>query len=204
MKKRTGLYDLSVIIRIVDIAGRLIRDRDGTVFIVEAVFAEAGEHLNLNGGYGKSEVLSDGSFTYTPTRNLSTWADVLFGKKLQGMLFVGYAKNFGTKSSLFSDNSLGNKTLAKADDLYFSKNSFSNMNQMFRVSPTAIYNFGPKLSVALEMEVTDVQYGDYKKVTVSGSTGDTTVKCLDLHGLATDNLHWVINHRVVGMIRYKF
>ncbi len=42
---------------------------------VKTVFAEAGEHVNLNGGYGISGMKSDGaSYEYTPTRNSSTWA----------------------------------------------------------------------------------------------------------------------------------
>lgn len=161
---------------------------------IKAIFAEAGEHFNLNGGYGKSEVLADGSWTYTPTRNLSTWFSLSYGKKIQYILFGGYCRNFGVKGSLYESNAVPGYALAS--DLYFSKNSYSNMNQMFRLTPSAIYNFGPKLCVGLELEVTDVQYGDYKKV--DGKTYIPT------NGLATENLHWVINHRIQAVFKYTF
>ena len=63
------------------------------------------------------------------------------------------------------------------------------MNQMWRMTPTLIYNLG-KFSLALEYEVTSVQYGswgaDFKK------------------GLATDDLRWVTNNRLQLMTRYTF
>lgn len=150
-------------------------------FAVKAktAFAEAGEHMNLNGGYGVSAINADGSWEYTPTLNSSSWISFKYGgKKLQGVFFAGYVKNLGTKGDLLSPS-----------ELYFSKNSFSNMNQMWRMTPTLIYNLG-KFSLALEYEVTSVQYGtwgtDFKK------------------GLATNDLRWVTNNRLQLMTRYTF
>ena len=159
---------------------------------LKTVFAEAGEHVNLNGGYGISGVKSDGvSYEYTPTRNSSTWASFMYGKKTQWILFAGYVKNFGTKDDLYG----AKDGYAPAANLYFSKNSFSNMNQMYRLTPTVIHNIG-KFAIGLEYELTSVQYGDYKTV------GD--VKFIGANGLAEDNLHWITNHRIQALAKFTF
>ena len=53
------------------------------MFSVKAktILGQAGEHFNLNGGYGISAVNSDGSYEYTPTVNSSTWVSLMYGKK---------------------------------------------------------------------------------------------------------------------------
>ena len=55
----------------------------------KSIFAEAGEHMNLNGGYGVKAVNPDGSYSYTPTRSSAV-------------------QNFGTKEAL-----------ANASDFYY-------------------------------------------------------------------------------------
>ena len=142
----------------------------------KSIYAQAGEHMNLNGGYGVSAVNSDGSWSYSPTRNSSTWVSLSYGKKLQGVLFGGYVRNFGTKDALVGD-------------LYFSKNSFSNMRQMYRIAPELIYNLG-KVAFGLEYEMTSVQYGDFGAA--------------DVYGLANQNIHCVTNHRFQLMVKYTF
>ena len=148
------------------------------LFSVKAktIFAQAGEHMNLNGGYGVSAINSDGSWEYTPTRNSSSWISLRYGKKLQAVLFGGYVRNFGTKEAL-------------AGPLYFSKNSYSNLNRMYRIEPELVYNLG-KVAFGLQYELTSVQYGSF------GAD--------DHFGLATQDLHWVTNHRVLLMAKYTF
>lgn len=148
------------------------------LFSVKAktTFAQAGEHVNLNGGYGVSALKSNGDWDYAPTRNSSTWVSFAYGKKLQAILFGGYVKNFGTKEDLIGS-------------LYFSKNSYSNMNQMWRLSPAVAYNLG-KVTFALEYELTSVQYGKFGLA--------------DTKGLATSDLHWVSNNRLQLMAKYSF
>jgi hypothetical protein len=142
----------------------------------KSIYAQAGEHMNLNGGYGVSAINSDGSWSYSPTRNSSTWVSLSYGKKLQGVLFAGYVRNFGTKDALVGD-------------LYFSKNSFSNMRQMYRITPEVIYNLG-KVAFGLEYEMTSVQYGEFGAA--------------DVYGLANQNIHCVTNHRFQLMVKYTF
>ena len=150
----------------------------------KTVFAEAGDHLNLNGGYGVSQVLSDGNMEYTPTRNSSSWLSLCYGKKVQAVLFAGYVKNFGTKEAL-----AGNGTAPVG--FWFSGNSFDNMNQMYRVTPTVIYNLG-KVAFGLEYERTGVYYGEKSK----GINLET--------GLYDQGLHWVANNRVQALLKFTF
>ena len=164
--------------RITTVSPFLYAEYSKGLFAVKAktIFAQAGEHMNLNGGYGVSAVNGDGSWEYAPTRNSSSWISFSYGKKAQVVLFGGYVRNFGTAKELVGQ-------------LYFSKNSFSNMNRMFRVTPELIYNLG-KVAFGLEYELTGVQYGSFG--------------VNDRHGLATENLHWICNNRIQLMVKYTF
>ena len=72
-------------------------------------------------------------------------------------------------------------------DIYFCKNGFSNLNQMYRIQPEIVYNIG-KLNLGLGYQYTAVQYG----------------KNFNNRALAADDLHWVGNHRVQMMVKYNF
>ncbi len=187
---RAGIDVLSIRPRHLNEAGtRKVNDRittftpfvyaqytDGMLTVrAKSVYAQAGEHLNLNGGYGVSAVHADDSWEYTPTRNSSSWINLVYGKKVQGVFFAGYARNFGTVEPLVGP-------------LYFSKNSFSNLNRLYRLTGELMFNW-EKLTLGLEYEQTGAQYGRF------GAD--------DRYGLATGDLHWVTNHRVQVMLRYS-
>ena len=150
----------------------------------KTTYGEGGEHMNLMSGYAKVGENADGSWNYASMRNSSSWLSLTYGKKWQGVLFLGYVKNFGLADGAASG------PLAKAD-VYFCGNGFSNINQMYRINPQVIYNIG-KLNVGLEYQWTSVQYGEY----VNGT--------LNAKALADKNLHWVGNNRVNMMIKYNF
>ena len=150
----------------------------------KTVYAQAGDHLNLNGGYGVSKINTDGTWEYTASRNSSSWLSLCYGKKAQGILFAGYVKNFGTKDALAG-------AAGVPSGYWFSGNSFDNMNQMYRLTPTFIYNIG-KLALGVEYELTSVQYGDKTK----GMNLD--------NGLYEEGLHWITNHRVQGLVKFTF
>ena len=158
----------------------------------KSVFAEAGEHMNMNGGYGVSKVNADGSYEYTPTRTSSSWISIVYGgkvgaqedkhpQKLQGILFGGYVENFGTKDPL--------ATKADGSLVGFYYPRVKNMNRMWRLTPTLLYTVG-KFQVGIEYDITSVHYSDGK---------------LDAaNGLSQNGLHWVTNHRVQLMTKYNF
>ncbi|MBQ6777341.1 MAG: hypothetical protein IJP52_03415 [Paludibacteraceae bacterium] len=155
----------------------------------KTVLAEAGEHLNMNGGYGVSKIKPGGSYEYTPTRTSSTWVSLVYGGRvgqqedkhpqmLQGILFGGYIRNFGTTHSLVS-----------ADLFYYPR--VTNLNRMWRLTPTLLYTVG-RFQLGLEYEITSAQYGD-------AALG------LNLsNGLADRGLHWVTNHRLQLMTKFNF
>ena len=154
----------------------------------KTTFGESGEHLNLMSGYAKVGVNADGSWDYASLRSSSSWLSMSYGKKWQGVLFLGYAKMLG-----FADELTEGRLLAS--DVYFSGNGFSNINQIYRINPQLIYNIG-KMNLGLEYQWTSVEYGKY-------ITGDDGNKYLNARGLAVDG-HWVGNHRVNMMFKYNF
>ena len=154
-------------------------------FAVKAktTFGEGGEHMNLMSGYVKVGENSDGSWNYASLRNSSSWLSLSYGKKWQGVLFLGYMKNLGLSEAASAPIASG--------DVYFCSNGFSNINQMYRINPQLIYNIG-KLNVGLEYQWTSVQYGEY-----DGGK-------LNAYALADKKLHWVGNNRINLMVKYNF
>ena len=158
----------------------------------KTIFAEAGEHMNMNGGYGVKAVNADGSYEYTPIRTSSSWISLVYGgkvgkqedkhpQKLQGILFAGYSQNLGTKDALATD------AAGKLIGLYSVR--AKNLNSMWRITPTLLYTVG-KFQLGLEYDITSVHYSDGK---------------LDAaNGLSVNGLHWVTNHRVQIMTKYNF
>ena len=154
-------------------------------FAVKAktTFGEGGEHMNLMSGYAKIGEKTDGSWEYASMRNSSSWLSLSYGKKWQGVLFLGYVKNLGLAEAAAAP-------LAKGD-VYFCGNGFSNINQVYRINPQLIYNIG-KMNIGLEYQWTAVQYGEY-----DGGK-------LNAHALADQGLHWIGNNRVNVMVKFNF
>ena len=159
-------------------------------FAVKAktTYGQGGEHMNLMSGYAKVGENEDGSWEYASLRNSSSWLSMTYGKKWQGVLFLGYVKNFGLAEPV-------KEGFIKKDDVYFCGNGFSNINQMYRINPQLIYNIG-KLNLGIEYQWTAVQYGKYSKV--------AEISVLNARALADQDLHWVGNHRVNMMMKYNF
>ncbi len=149
----------------------------------KTTFGEGGEHMNLMSGYAKIGETADGSWEYASMRNSSSWLSLTYGKKWQGVLFLGYVKNLGLAEAAATP-------LAKGD-VYFCGNGFSNLNQVYRINPQLIYNIG-KMNIGLEYQWTAVQYGDY-----DGNN-------LDAYALAQNNLEWVGNNRINMMVKFNF
>ena len=167
----------------------------------KSILAQAGEHMNLNGGYGVTAkhdgVDEDGHWEYTPVRYSSSWISMMYGKKWQGILFAGYAKNLGTANALLVDytDTEGNEYANIANN-YLSKNTYANINSMWRLSPGVVRNWG-KLALSLEWHITSVQYGEFVK---QGGASYVSAK----NGMAENNLHWITNHRLQMMLKYSF
>ncbi len=170
---------------------------------VKSTFAEAGEHLNMLGGYGVSAKYTaageDGHFEYTPTLTSSSWMSISYGRTLKGSLLLGYARNFGTKDNLLEIEQ--GCSLVDASQNYLAKNTYSNLNSTFRVSPMLSYSFGP-LTLGIEYSFSAAEYGEYQSYT--SSDGKTYSQCVSLKGLADSGKHWVGNHRVQLLTKFTF
>ncbi|MBR3286088.1 MAG: hypothetical protein IKI70_07485 [Bacteroidales bacterium] len=150
---------------------------------LKTTVAQDGSQMNLNGGYAvtaASASFNSRDWEFTPTRNSSTWLSLSYGSAWQAVLFAGYVKNFGTA-----------KEILGGDFLYFSKNSYKQMRQMYRLSPTIIRNMG-KVALALECEITGVEYGSR----LNTSNG--------LYEVTGVNDGWLTNTRLQLMLKYTF
>ena len=182
---------------------RICSYSDGTT-ILDAVYARTG--LEVYYGLAPRLMKDAGPYEWESFERFLTrdsdehiasgpWQTLTPGRA-EGVLFGGYVKNFGTAKPLVEDKDQA----GYSSSLYFSGNSFSNMNQMWRLTPTFMYNLG-KFTVGLEYELTSVQYGKYYKY----KEGEKTVSCVNSsNGLATEDLHWVTNHRVQAMVKFTF
>lgn len=202
---RVGMDVLSIKPRWRNSAGDKVDDRITTVspyvyaqyskdaFAVNAkvVYSSAGEHFNMLSGYGVTDVNSDGSWDYAPLHSTASYLSVKYGRKLQVQGMIGYMKNLGTSKSLYEDPANPGYTSTK--NVYISGNGFHNLNQIIRVTPTVVYNLG-KLSFGLEYDITSAQYGKYA---VDGHVNSS-------NGLVDGDLHWVTNHRLLGMVKFTF
>ena len=177
-------------------------------FRAKSILAQAGEHMNLNGGYGVTakyeKTDEDGHWEYTPVRYSSSWVSMMYGKKWQGILFAGYAKNLGTADGLLPDTTYNGVNYADISNNFLSKNTYANINSMWRLAPGIVRNWG-KLALSLEWHITSVQYGELLRLDVVGKDGKKTHSYVQAeNGMAENNLHWITNHRLQMMLKYSF
>lgn len=101
------------------------------------------EHL-LPGGYAVATIDSlSGKRTYTPYNHFFAWGNLIYGKKIQGGLFVGYFKNLGTSEDV------SGPVFARGE----------NIDHAYRISPYIAYN-APKITLSFEAETTVAAYGN--------------------------------------------
>ncbi len=172
----------------------------GFEFKAKTIYASAGEHMNIQGGYGITKKCTgegeDGHYEYASIHTSSTWATVAytFAKIWKPMIMAGYYRNLGTSEDLLNKD--GN---VLESDFYFAKNSYRNLNQLYRISPSIVCTLG-RFSIGLNYELSGAQYGTPGTAT----EGTKTVNVYNVHGLALDGLHWVYNHRVQAMFKFSF
>ena len=174
----------------------------------KTTYGESGEHMNLMGGYAVVDKTDPTNWKYASLRNSSSWVSLSYGKKWQGVLFAGYLKNLGLAKEADGNLLSTAGDSKKQSEVFFCGNGSSNIHQVYRINPQVLYNFG-KFTVGLEYQWTSVQYGDYinvKRNSVNEHDKPVVVtdKYVKPNGLATDNLHWVGNHRVNMMVKFTF
>lgn len=152
----------------------------------KTVLAQGGEHLCLMGGYAVYDQSDWRNWKYTPLQSSVSFLSFCVGREWQFMCMAGYMKALGTTKELPIDIV---RDTANPSAIFYSENGFKNINQILRVTPTVAWNLG-KLTVAAEYDFTTVQYGNMTRI--------------NSHALAYVNPHWILNHRVMGVVRFDF
>ena len=202
--RRTGVNssgtEVKVSDRITTVNPYIYLQYTGKNFEVKAktIYSQGGEHMNLMSGYGVTGMFADGHWEYAPMQASSTWASVSYGKKWQVMLMGGYIRNLGATEDFIQENGR-----TREEAFYFSKNGFKNLNSMWRILPTVAYNMG-KFTLAMEYNMTAAQYGETRLSAFGPGQNVQMLESYSPRGLATDNLHWVYNHRIQMMVRFTF
>ena len=152
----------------------------------KSVLAQAGEHLQMMTGYLCYDKSDPTHYKYSPLQQTCSFLSLQYGRELQGMLMLGFAKNFGSIDPALKDK---DALYPNPDYIYVHSKAAKNIRLMFRVCPAIVYNLG-KMQFGLEYNFTGVQFGNVNK--------------LDIYGMADTNLHLVYNHRVTLMTKFNF
>jgi hypothetical protein len=116
--------------------------------LVKGYMGENMSHLTLPGGYGIATYDAEsGKETYTSYNTMTVSLNAVYGQKWQFSIFAGYGKNLGTTAALYD---FGGKAVTKG--------TFTNMQTMFRVSPSVALNLA-KFKLQAEYEMTSANYG---------------------------------------------
>jgi len=119
--------------------------------------------------------------TYTPYNSLTSFINMVYGKKYQVGLFSGYLKNLGTADALYNFGSSTAPTVVTPGLL-------PNVASIYRIAPHFALNIS-KIRFVAEYELTSAEYG----------TGN-----IDLNdGLYATGVN-ATNHRILLMLMYSF
>ncbi len=151
----------------------------------KTIYASGGDHLRLMSGYALYDTSDPYNYKYTPLHSTVSYVSFSYGKKWQVMGMIGYMKALGTSRDL----PVSSEGFVDPHHIYYFASGFKNIDQLFRATPTIAYNAG-KLTVALEYDATLVQYGDVKK--------------LGANALSTVDPHGILNHRILGVVKFSF
>ena len=156
------------------------RNRDLQVAVKSVPYSSAGEHLYLMSGYATTRTYADGHSDYTPIHCASSWLSVLYGRKWQCGLMLGYTENLGS-----------GRAVESPEQVYFNSNGYVNLNRLCRVVPSVCYNAG-HFTVGVQYQYTAALYGD-----TEGAFDTASARYLE-------GEHWVSNHRTEAMFKYRF
>ncbi len=152
----------------------------------KAVLASGGDHLRLMGGYALYDTSDQLNYKYTPLRSATAYVSASYGSQWQFMLMAGGMTALGSAHDLLTDSDTG---AALPSYIYYFSGGFKNIRDLFRVVPAVAFNLD-RLTFAVEYDGTCVRYGD--------------INALDSRGLAVNDLHNVMNHRVLCVVKYSF
>jgi len=115
----------------------------------KAIYGENMAHMLMLGGYGvKSIDPAAGAETYTPYQHAAGILNMVYGKKWQAGLFLGYTENLGTVDPLYKN----------AEDEALVYGLKTEIQKLYRVAPHLSLNLS-KFRLAAEYEMTSADYG---------------------------------------------
>jgi hypothetical protein len=115
------------------------------IFKLAGLYGQNMHDYTMIGGYAVHEITDaeKGFMDYSNISTLSAWTEIMTtGKKMQGGLFIAYAKNLGAGEMVTGP--------------YYSRGA--NVDKLYRISPRFVYNAG-KFRIAPELEYTVAYYG---------------------------------------------
>ncbi len=117
-------------------------------FKIKGTYGQNLTDMLMLGGYAIRPIDStDTDYHYTPTNHFFGWTQLSYGKKYQGYLFGGYARNFGTTH--------------ENNGTYYTRGK--DVAWLYRITPGFACTFG-KLQCNLEGEYTVAAYGTPDKM----------------------------------------
>ena len=152
----------------------------------KSVLASGGDHLRLMGGYAAYNKGDEYNYKYTPLRSTTSFVSASYGDQWQVMLLAGFMKALGTSRTLIADVQTG---YTNPDNIYYFEGGFKNIRHIIRLAPAVAFNLD-RLTVAVEYNGTCVDYGD--------------LNALNSYGIADQDTHLIINHRVLAVVKYSF
>lgn len=152
----------------------------------KSVLASGGDHLRLMGGYAAYNKGDEYHYKYTPLRSTTSFVSASYGDQWQVMLLAGFMKALGTSRTLIADVQTG---YTNPDNIYYFEGGFKNVRHIIRLAPAVAFNLD-RLTVAVEYNGTCVDYGD--------------LNALNSYGIADQDTHLIINHRVLAVVKYSF
>ena len=153
--------------------------KDKLYVLINSIVGQNLTHLTQVGGYGvKSVDPNTGEFEYTNYNTYTASANITYGKKWQGGLFLGIGGNLGTSEALAD---MGGGTAQTAG-------IFPKIQNLNRIAPSLTLNV-KNMRFTAEYEMTSANYG----------TGNINLS----DGLYTTT-HTATNHRMLFMMMYIF
>lgn len=147
---------------------------------VKSYYGQNMTHLTLLGGYGVlARDEATGAETYTNYTNYTSLLNLVYGKKWQVGLMLGYGANLGTSDALYKDPVSGDATV---------KGLLPSVQDMARVAPHLALNIS-KLRFSAEYEMTTANYG---------------IDTMDFSDGLYSSKHRVTNNRFILMMMYYF
>ncbi len=149
-------------------------------FLAKGFYGQNMTHLTQVGGYGITSVdEATGAMTYTNYTNYTSLLNVVYGKKWQVGVFLGYGANLGTGEALYEYPTTGSA---------LTKGVLPNVQDLARIAPHVSLNLS-KIRLSAEYEMTTANYGIGSFQFDDGLYADT---------------HRTTNNRIIAVMTYFF